>query len=203
MQKHKWRYRMPGLVLMLARILLLVSIFLPYWYMELEAPQYPGGLHVTAYVNHLTGDVAEIDSLNHYIGMRPLEEAAVLERTLGVWMIIAMVLLVESAARIRTKWAALLLMPAIFFPAVFLIDLHLWLSYFGQNLDPTAPLSSSIKPFTPPVLGVGVVGQFRTVASAGEGWWLAVTGGVLMIVALFFHRRAYKPLHDQAKESAA
>jgi hypothetical protein len=27
------------------------------------------------------------------------------------------------------------------------------------------------------------------------GFWLAVAGSVLVVAALFFHRRAYKPLH--------
>jgi copper chaperone NosL len=84
--------------------------------MELEAPQYPNGLFLTAYVNHLTGDVREIDGLNHYIGMRPLGEAAAFERAASVWMIIAMFLLVEGAAFIHSKWAVLLAIPAITFP---------------------------------------------------------------------------------------
>ena len=54
---------------------------MPYWSLVLHAPQYPGGLVVNAYINHLEGDVQEIDGLNHYIGMRPLGEAAQFERT--------------------------------------------------------------------------------------------------------------------------
>ncbi|MHC4142092.1 MAG: cytochrome C [Planctomycetota bacterium] len=188
------RYRVPTIVLWLARLALLVSIFLPYWRMELEAPQYPKGLSVEAYLNHLTGDVREIDALNHYIGMRPLNEAAQLERSLSIAAIIALMLLVEGAAIVRTKWAALLTLPAILFPAFFLGDLCFWLQNFGQNLDPNAALSSTIGPFTPPVLGVGVIGQFRTIAYPGPGLILSACASLLIVVALFFHRRAYKPL---------
>src|SRR5690606_16832591 len=81
---HSLRYGAPGFLLLLARVLLLVSLFLPYWHMELFAPQYPDNLHLTAHLNYLSGDVAEIDGLNHYIGMRSLEEAAQLERSVGV-----------------------------------------------------------------------------------------------------------------------
>ena len=147
------RFAAPSVLLSIARVMLLVSIFLPYWHMTLEAPQYPDGLHVTAHVNYLSGDVKEIDGLNHYIGMRPLHEAARLERATAVWLIIAMFLLIEGAALVHTKWAVLLALPAVFFPAGFLLDLFYWLYHFGQNLDPKAPLSSSVKPFTPPVLG--------------------------------------------------
>src|SRR5690606_27420330 len=128
------------------------SLFLPYWHMELQAPQYPAGLHMTAYLNSLTGDVAEIDGLNHYIGMRSLFEAAQLERQIGVFAMIALIVMLEFAASIHTRWAVLLVAPAILFPVVFLVDLQLWMRHFGLNLDPNAPLSSAVKPFVPTAL---------------------------------------------------
>ena len=202
LQKHGMRYRWPAVFLSLARMAILASLFLPYWHMTLEAPQYPDGLEVSAYINRLTGDIAEIDGLNHYIGMRPLEEAAQLERSLSVVMLIALMLLVEGAVHVHSKWAALMAMPAILFPPFFLLDLFLWMNYFGQNLDPTAPLSNAIEPFTPPVLGVGMVGQFRTIATPGLGLILASIGSVLSIIGLFFHRRAFKPLFEQEAAKA-
>ena len=197
LQQRKWRYITPTVVLAIARVLILASIFIPYWHMDLDAPQYPNGLSVTAYVNHLEGDVKEINGLNHYIGMRPLEQAAKFERASAVWALVAMALLMEGAAFIHSKWAVILALPALLFPVVFLVDLQLWLHAFGQNLDPGAPLSASVKPFTPTILGEGGIGQFKTYASAGIGLWLAVGGSVLTAIAFVFHRRAYKPLFDR------
>ncbi len=195
------RYRAPALLFLAARLSLLISIFLPYWKMTLEAPQYPQGLHVHAYVNHLTGDVREVDGLNHYIGMRPLNEAAQLERSLSVAVIIALMLLVEGAVYVHTRWAALLAAPAILFPLFFLADLYYWLHDFGRNLDPHAALSNAIKPFTPPLLGTGAIGQFRTIASAGPGLILGTVAGIMLVAGLYFHRRAYKPLVE-ARQAA-
>lgn len=200
LQARKLRYLTPTLIFMLARFLLLVSIFLPYWHMELIAPQYPNGLFLTAHVNVLSGDVKEIDGLNHYIGMRPLGEAAALERAASVWVIIAMFLLVEGAAFVHSRWAVLLALPTIGFPAGFLLDLHFWMRTFGLGLDPEAPLSSSVKPFVPTVVGEGGIGQFRTFAELGTGYWLAVASAALVIVGFVFHRRAYKPLFDRARQ---
>lgn len=196
---RRGRYLTPTLIFMAARVLLLVSIFFPYWHMELEAPQYPNGLFLTAYCNHLTGDVREIDGLNHYIGMRPLGEAAAFERAAAVWMIIAMFLLVEGAAAIHSKWAVLLALPAVTFPIGFIVDLYYWMRTFGLNLDPGAPLSSSVKPFVPTVIGEGGIGQFKTYAEFGTGYWLAVAAAVLIVVGFFFHRRAYKPLFTNSQ----
>lgn len=190
----KQRYLVPSILFVAAALLLLTSIFLPYWEMTLLAPQYPGGLHITAYVNELTGDVAEIDGLNHYIGMRPLNEAATLERSVSVFAIAALALLVVAAIFVHTKWVVLLVLPAILMPVVFLLDLQYWLRDFGMNLDETAALSSAIDPFVPKVLGSGKIAQFETIASPGFGWWLALLAATLCIVGLYFHRKAYKPL---------
>jgi hypothetical protein len=46
----------------------------------------------------------------------------------------------------------------------------------------------------PPILGEGLVGQFKTIASADNGLYLATLASVLILIGLYFHRRAYKPL---------
>lgn len=191
------RYRAPSLLLALAALILLVSMFFPYWKMTLLAPQYPGGLSVEVYVNRMTGDVNEIDGLNHYIGMRPLDEAAQLERSVSVAAITMLALLLLAAIFIHTKWAALLALPAVLMPYLFLADMYYWMRDFGLNLDPRAPLSGAIDPFVPPIWGEGVVGQFRTIASFQIGIYMAFLAGFLIIAGLYFHRRAYKPLVDE------
>ena len=96
-EKQRAAFRLPNVLLGAAAVLLLVSMFLPYWKMTLHAPQYPSGLSVEVFVNRMTGDVAEIDGLNHYIGMRPLGEAAQLERAVSMVAVAFLVLLVLAA----------------------------------------------------------------------------------------------------------
>ena len=190
----RMRYLWPPLLLWTAAILIVVSVFFPFWSLVLHAPQYPGGLVVNAYINRLEGDVQEIDGLNHYIGMRPLGEAAQLERSISLFALIALALLVAAAIYIHSPWAALLSLPAILFPAVFLGDLYFWLNNFGQNLDPRAALSNAIEPFTPTILGEGFIGQFRTVAYPDFGLLMTTLASILIVVGLYLQRRAYKPL---------
>ena len=196
MRAHRGRYLAPTVLFLLAAVLLVASIFLPYWQLTLHAPQYPKGLTVEAFLNNLTGDVGEIDGLNHYIGMRPLDEAAPFEKSISVLGVAVVALLILAAVFVHSRWAALLALPALLFPVIFLLDLQFWLANFGQNLDPAAPLSSSVKPFVPPVLFEGKIAQFRTVASPGIGLWLAIAASVLILIGLYFHRRAYKPLAE-------
>ncbi len=189
-------YVLPTMVLMLGAMLIVVSIFFPYWEMTLHAPQYPDGLHVELYVNKMTGDVQEIDGLNHYIGMPKLEEAGKLERSFSGLAIGALALLLMAAVFVHNQWAAILALPALLYPLIFLADLFYWLYTFGHNLDPTAALSSSIEPFTPTLLGTGVIGQFKTTAMVDTGFWLAVLGSFVILAGLYFHREAYKPLQE-------
>ena len=199
-EADRWQYRLPTLFLAAAAALLIISIFTPYWRMTLNAPQYPGGLMVQVYVNRMTGDVAEIDGLNHYIGMRPLNEAGQLERRFSIIAISSIALLALAAVFIHTKWAALLALPAATVPYAFLGDMYYWLRNFGLNLDPTAALSSSIKPFVPPILGTGKIAQFSTVAEPDIGLYLSFLASLFIFAGLYFHRRAYKPLVDKRQQ---
>lgn len=196
-EEERLRYRLPALLLALAAVTLLISMFFPYWKMTLLAPQYPGGLEVEVYVNRLTGDVNEVDGLNHYIGMRPLNEAAQLERSVSIAAITILALLLLAAIFVHTKWVTLLALPALLMPYLFLADMYFWMRNFGTNLDPTAPLSGAIDPFVPPILGEGMVGQFRTIATFEIGLILAFISGLLILAGLYYHRRAYKPLVDE------
>jgi hypothetical protein len=200
---HRTRYLIPTLLFVAAAILLVSSIFLPYWRLTLNAPQYPKGLTVQAYVNRIEGDVSEIDGLNHYIGMRPLNEAAAFEKSISIFGIVGVALLILAAVFVHNWWAALLALPAMLLPAIFLIDLQYWLANFGQNLDPTAALSSSVDPFIPPVLGEGIIAQFSTWAVPDTGLWVALAASVLIAIGLWFHRAAYKPLVDAAEQKSA
>ena len=196
LRTHRSRYLIPTILFVIAAGLLIASIFQPYWRLTLHAPQYPKGLHVIASLSTLEGDVAEIDGLNHYIGMRPLGEAATFERSIAPIGIAALVLLILAAIFIHNKWVTLLALPALLFPVIFLADLQYWMANFGQNLNPSAPLSSSVKPFIPPVLFEGKIAQFSTWAQPELGLWMAIAASIVILIGLYFHRRAYKPLVD-------
>jgi hypothetical protein len=75
------------------------------------------------------------------------------------------------------------------------VDLFAWLYYAGHSLDPTAALSSSIKPFTPRLLGEGDIGQFSTVASFGLGFYLALIAVLLVLAATLLGRSTDASAH--------
>ncbi|MCL4869714.1 MAG: cytochrome C [Anaerolineae bacterium] len=194
-------YLMPSAVLMLAAFLLMLSMFLPYWSMTMFAPQYPKGLKVEVFVNRLVGDVQEIDALNHYLGMPPLDEGGKLERQISMAGIIVLGLLLMAAVFVHNKWAAALALPALTFPFIFLADLY-WILYtYGHSIDPTSALGGAIAPFTPPLVGEGVIAQFRTIARLEIGFWMAIVALLVLLAGLWLHRAAYKPVVEARQKN--
>ncbi|MCK6528407.1 cytochrome C [Myxococcota bacterium] len=191
------RWVVLGLAL-LGAALIAVSYFLPYWHFALFAPQYPKGLNLVISLTGVTGDVQEIDIINHYIGMGHLGEAAKLERQLAAWGIgvagAAIAVLIVASGR-RLGWLATL--PAVVLPLGFVLDTFYWMYRFGHELDPMAPIT--MKPFTPTLFGEGRVGQFRTLATPEWGFWLSLAGFALVVYAVVRRRRVCHacPLHDR------
>lgn len=189
-------YLLPSALMMVAALLLIISMFLPYWSMRMEAPQYPKGLTVNVYVNRLEGDMQEIDALNHYLGMPELDEGGRFERSISVASIVTLGLLLMAGVFVHNQWAGILAVPALLFPLVFVADLW-WILYrYGHSIDPTSALGSAVEPFTPPLIGRGAVAQFATVGQFEIGFYLALVAVAVLLAGLWFHRAAYKPVVD-------
>jgi hypothetical protein len=193
-------YLFPNAILTVAALLLVASTFFAYWSIKMTAPQYPKGLRVSVYVNHLEGDMKEVDALNHYLGMAPLDSGGQLERSIALVSILAIGLLLAASVFVHTKWAALLALPALVYPFLFVVDLWWILYQFGHSIDPKSALGGAIQPFTPPIVGFGKVGQFGTLAGFELGFYLALLSVVVVLIGLYFHRRVYKPVADARKQ---
>ncbi len=189
---------------LLARLLLIgaiIPVFLSiqhqFWRVKVIAPQYPQGLSLYAYVNRLEGDVREIDILNHYIGMKPLEEAAKFERKIAIPAVYAVMICALLSAFLPFRWSRWLAWPLIIFPIAFMTDLYLWLRHYGLNLDPKAPLNHAVKPFVPPLIGKGKVAQFVAYAHLETGFWLALAGSILALIGFFLLKQ--KTVKEQVR----
>ncbi|MBI5630729.1 MAG: cytochrome C [Elusimicrobia bacterium] len=170
-----------------AASLLFASLFLPYWQARLYAPQYRGGLTARMHLHKLTGDVAEIDELNHYIGMRKLGDLAAVERAAAIPAVLALALLCGLAFSWGGKgWRRLACASAAAFPVAFVADMAWWMRWACSHLDPTAPLK--LKPFTIPFLGAGQVAQFRSELQPLVGFYLAAAAVVLVLEASWLSR---------------
>ena len=197
-RKFGWREWLAKILMGAGLGILLLSLPAPYWHLKVKAPQYPSGLNMIIHLDRLAGDVFEIDMLNHYIGMRKSADAAKIERRLSRGGVILIAVFLFIAAAFRSRWSALLTLPAMLFPLIFATDLFWWLRDSGLNLDPKAPLSSSVKPFVPPLFGEGKIAQFVAIAKFDYGFYLSVAAAGLVLLALlcrFWQRRVDNKAH--------
>jgi hypothetical protein len=158
-----------------------VSYTQPLWVTRFKAPQYPQGLKLEVYLDKVTGDVGEVNLLNHYVGMRPVEQMATFERAVAfVALALVCLLAVEAAAFRRTLPQILLVLPLVLFPVITVIDLYAWLWHAGHALDPSSPLGMTVKPFTPKLVGDQQVANFEVHSSLGLGLYLQAAAAFLL-----------------------
>ncbi|MBK7049133.1 MAG: hypothetical protein IPO18_02755 [bacterium] len=156
----------PRWLLVALVIPLALSFFFPLWRIRMEAPQYPRGLHMDIYAYKLGGgnnghDVTELNSLNHYIGMHPIERSTVPELgwipfAFGALALLTLRVAVLGRVRDLVDLSVLISYVTLFFFARFVLMLY----RYGHDLDPTAALK--IKPFMPVIVGTKQVANFTT-----------------------------------------
>lgn len=182
---------------LLARLILLVSVILvffafryPLWTMSFRSNQYPDPLQMSIYANHLDGqktatrdDLREINSLNHYIGMRPLLESDFAEFTWIPFVIGGFVLLILRAVALgRIRDLIDIFVMYIYFGMFSAWDFYNKLYNYGHVLDPKAPIK--VEGFTPPIYGEVKIANFWVSSFPGAGSFALAAWGLLMFAAV-------------------
>ena len=76
--------------------MIMLTFLFPLWYIDLEAPQYPEGIGLEIWINQIVGqnphDLANINGLNHYIGMKEIEPESIPELKIMPYLMIFMML---------------------------------------------------------------------------------------------------------------
>ncbi len=181
------------ILLLLAAGALVLALLLPLWQIRLVAPQYQEGLALHIYSYQLVAgnngqDLHEINNLNHYIGMKPIEEADFVEMR---WMPFALgmfVLLALRSGLIGTMRSLVdLLALFLYFTAFSFGTFYFRLYTYGNQLDPRAPMT--IEPFTPVLIGKQQIANF--VQSSWPQWGTLFLGlfPLLVIGAMVCSRR--------------
>jgi nitrous oxidase accessory protein len=165
---------------LLAAALVALSSALPLWTMTMRAPQYPKGLRLEAFGSGMVGDVPELNIINHYVGMLPIDPHPSVETAVyPVALTIIVALCVLSPLH---RWARrLAIAAAIAMPLGILIDIQWWLYSYGHSLDPKAPIR--LEPFTPLVVGSSTLGNFVTSSMFSWGTVCLLAAAAVLIAA--------------------
>jgi hypothetical protein len=182
-------------MILVAVVVLLTSFLFPLWKMTFTSNQYLDGLTLRIHSHRLEGgktpardDLREINSLNHYIGMRPLLESDFSE---FVWIpfVIGALAVLALRAMVIGKMSSLV---DVFVLFTYFGLFSFWSFYnklyaYGHNLDPTAAIKTP--PFTPPLFGTQVVGNFTVSSYPDVASFTLVAFAVLLLVAIYWSRK--------------
>ncbi len=168
---------------------------MPIWFVSLEAPNYPKstfpeGIPIWFHADGFSGDVHEMDTINHYVGMYPLEMGAVRERAAGPFIMVGLCLLFVIFIAVRKKWTVWLLVPSTLFPIGFFAFFAGWMYWYGHNMQAWGAFK--IKAFTPTALGVGHVAHFTTKSFPSIGFWVLLVVAVLAALAILSRLKELK-----------
>ncbi len=171
-------------LLFMSTALLVVSLFLPIWRIDLDAPQYPEGLNLMIYANKLGGNVEIINGLNHYIGMKTLHSEDFIEFTVLPYCILFFATFSLISAIVgRKKVLYTLLSLFVLFGIVAMVDFWRWEYNYGHNLDPNAAIIVPGMAYQPPLIGFKQLLNFGAFSIPDKGGWLFILSGVCMLLA--------------------
>src|SRR5215213_5481223 len=182
------------LVLLVAAISIAAALFFPLWKMHLVAPQYSDGLDLYIYGYRIQGGglngqhLAEINNLNHYIGMKAIEAADFVEMSWIPFVFGVIILLILRAVVIGQMANLVDLFALYCYFGIFSIGSFWYRLYqYGHNLDPHAPMR--IKPFTPLLVGVKQIANFREYSFPQAGAYLLCGSVLLILLAGWWSRK--------------
>ena len=179
------------ILLILASLSLALAFFLPLWAVYLQAPQYPEGLGMLIRVNDVTGlkpnDLANINNLNHYIGMKRIEPTSIPELRIMPYVLAALLAFGLAAAVAGRRWMARAWVGAFALVAlVGLADFYKWEYDYGHDLDmENAIIKVPGMNYQPPLIGSKQLLNFRATSLPASGGYIlmgALAVGLLAVV---------------------
>jgi copper chaperone NosL len=183
-------------LLAVATVMLFGAFVFPLWRIDLHAPQYPEGLGMLIRINTVTGikpnDLANINGLNHYIGMKPIEPDAIPELRVMPWIVVGLAALglvgaAFGSRRVLYAWLAAFATLAV----VGLVDFWRWTYDYGHNIDfEHAIIKIPGMTYQPPIIGTKQLLNFTAASWPALGTVFLGIAFALGVAALVIARRA-------------
>ena len=172
---------------------------LPIWAVSLEAPNYPKeafpeGIPVYFHFDGYSGEVHEMNTINHYVGMDPMWVGGHLERGIGIYALLALSLGMIYFIAFNNKILNYLMLIPVSLPILFIADYSYWLYWFGHNLHDWGAFK--IKPFMPTVFGDGKIAQFTTHSYPTIGFYMILAISLLSLLAFFSKQKAMREMQS-------
>lgn len=183
------------ILILLSALLMLSAYFLPLWKILLEAPQYPEGLEMKIWLTGITGNVDQINGLNHYIGMKHIVVADFWEfRVLPYIYGIIVAFGFFTAWKGKTKFLWIWLAVLVAFTIFGLTDFYIWEYKYGHNLDPMAAIKVEGMSYQPPLIGYKQLLNFLAGSLPDIAGILVGIGGLIAVGVLYIEQHLKRNL---------
>jgi copper chaperone NosL len=184
-------------IIFISSLILIGVFFFPIWNIDLQAPQYPEGLGLKIWINEVTGakefDLQNINGLNHYIGMKPINPDDIPELKIMPFIIAFMILFgLFNAFKGNRKLVYVWIIIFIILGAIGLYDFYIWEYNYGHNLSPDAPIRVPGMTYQPPLIGSKQLLNIKAVSLPGLGSFIIFLSIALNVVALFIDKKKSK-----------
>lgn len=169
----------------------IISFTLPLWHIRMTASQYPEGLDLHIYSYKVEGghegrDIGEINTLNHYIGMKKLDRSEFTDLDWLPFAFGALALLALRTAAIGNIRALIDFAVITFYVSSFAMGRFIYKLYsYGHQLDPGAPFKT--EPFTPAIWGTKQIANFTTESYPSAGSYLIAVFITGIFAIAFWH----------------
>jgi copper chaperone NosL len=181
-------------IILVASLILIGVYFFPIWSIDLIAPQYPEGLGLKIWINEVTGkkenDLQNINGLNHYIGMKPINPDDIPELRIMPFVVGFMILFgLFNAFKGNKKTIYAWIIIFVLLGAVGLYDFYIWEYNYGHNLNPDAPIKVPGMTYQPPLIGSKQLLNINAVSLPDIGSFIILISIALNVVALIIDKK--------------
>jgi len=192
------------ILIIIAALMVMLTFVFPLWYIDLEAPQYPEGIGLQIWINQIVGqnphDLANINGLNHYIGMKEIEPESIPELKIMPYLMIFMMLFGLMAGILGKRnlvyiWILLFVIMA----AIGMYDFYMWEYDYGHNLNPLAAIKIPGMAYQPPLIGSKMLLNFNAISMPHIATYILGFVVMLAAAALIIDKKIKKMRNESAE----
>lgn len=175
------------ILLLLSAITLGLTFFFPLWDIAIFAPQYPEGLYLNIWLDKISGNLNNINILNHYVGMKVISPTDIPELIYFPYLVFALVVTSILCVFFMRIWSVGLHFLAYSSFALFAVyDFWKWEYEYGHNLNPDAPIKVPGMSYQPPLFGKETLLNITIYSYPSFAGWMMMISFALVVACLWF-----------------
>ncbi len=178
------------LILTLPPILVVISLFTPFWSISMKAPFLQKPLTVEVYpLFGLKGDLKNVNVVNHYVGLGEIDPEHIPELKYIPLVYAGLIVLSVATGLAFNRGRIFYILWGIYVVLLAAVPLYayVWMYNYTHTINPGAPIE--IEPFDPPFFGFHKIANFYITSYLGPAFFLPLAAAIIQIYPRIKRRR--------------